>query len=367
MVRSRSLSTSNVVAYLVDAGIIEASAVVHERPRVVDASRRNLVFVVTGEQSRAYVVKQARSSDDSAVSREVAVLRRLASMNGPAELGRLSPALVAYDERDQILVLETEVGSRDFRDHYARGRFSVALARACGRALGLLHRLPPDALGPRPTGLDPAWPLSWHRPRVEHFFELSAAGIGLLRLAQGSDALCAALDDLRESWRAESVIHGDLRWENWIAPPAPRSRGRGRVLMIDWELAGPGDPCLDVGAFFAEYLVSWVDSIPIVDSRDPGRMFRHAGRPLDRMRPAISEFWAAYRMARQEQVGDEALVRAVRFAAARLLQAAVEQTERDSELRAHTVCALQLGVNILERPEEASARLLGLPVVAGTA
>jgi aminoglycoside phosphotransferase (APT) family kinase protein len=360
---STLLSQSDVVPYLLDAGII--SPVADGSLQVVDVSRRNLVFVVGGQRSPTFVVKQSRSSDDPAVAREVAVLRRLGSLDAPVNLGRLVPALIAYDARQKVLVLETEAGARDFRDQYARGRFSIALARACGSALGLLHSLPPDGVGPRPSGLEPVWPLSWHRPQVQQLFELSTAGLGLLRLVQGSQPLCEALDELRESWREESVIHGDLRWENWIAAPARPSRGRDRVLMIDWELAGAGDPCLDIGAFFAEYLVSWVDSIPIVDPRDPGRMFRHAGRPLDRMQPAIGQFWATYRMARGEHVRQRLLSRAVRFAAARLLQAAVEQTERDPELRAHTVCAVQLAVNILELPDEAAARLLGLPAGAG--
>jgi aminoglycoside phosphotransferase (APT) family kinase protein len=359
------LSRSEVVWYLVDRGLIEQSSLVHGRLQVADASRRNLVFVLTGEQSPAYVVKQPRSRDDLGVERELAVLRAFGSVDAPGGLGRVLPVVVAYDARRQILVMKTEAGARDLREHYARGRFSIALARACGRALGLLHRLPPDAVGARPPGMNPAWPLSWHRPRVENLFELSAAGVRLLGLVQASKGLCEALDDLRESWRAKSVIHGDLRWENCIALPAPQSRGRARVVMVDWELAGPGDPCLDVGAVFAEYLASWVGSIPIVDSRDPGGTMRHAERPLSRMQPAIRQFWAAYLMACGEYPADGTLLRAVRLAAARLLQAAVEQAEVEPELRAHTVCALQLGVNIVERPGEAAARLLGLPVPAG--
>ena len=135
-------------------------------------------------------------------------------------------------------------------------------------------------------------------------------------------------------------------------------------ILADWELAGPGDPCLDIGAFFAEYLASWINSIPIIDSRDPGRMYRHAQRPLDRMQPAIRGFWTAYRVTSGPHAQDRALSRAVHFAAARLLQAAVEESDADAELRAHTVCAVQLAVNMIQRPGDAAARLLGLPVPA---
>jgi aminoglycoside phosphotransferase (APT) family kinase protein len=244
------------------------------------------------------------------------------------------------------------------------GRFSTVLARASGRALASLHRMPPAAVGARPGGLDPAWHLSWHRPWLRQFFELSFAGIELLRLVQGSDELCGVLDDLRGSWRAETLIHGDVRWDNWVAPPATASGRRTRVILLDWEVAGPGDPCLDIGAFLAEYLSAWVHSIPIVDSCDPGRMLRHARRPLDRMQPAIQAFWTAYCRTSNQHAHGTALARAVQFAAARLLQAAVEESAADSELRAHTVAALQLAVNIVQRPGDAAARLLGLPVPA---
>jgi aminoglycoside phosphotransferase (APT) family kinase protein len=360
------LSSSEVVPYLLDAGVFDSGAVLHERVRVVDASRRNQVFVVTGERSPAYIVKQPRSSDDPAIGREAAVLRALGSLDCRVGLGPLLPVFIAYDAPRQVLVLRTDADGQDLRERHSGGQFALTLARACGRALALLHRLPPEAVGARPAGLDPTWPLSWHCPKLQQLFELSAAGLALLRLTQRSQVLCRSLDDLRESWRPESLIHGDLRWENWITLPEPQSPGRARVLMVDWELAGPGDPRLDVGTFFAEYLAAWVHSIPIVDPRNPDRMLRYAERPLDRMQPAIRQFWAAYQMTSGKHAQERVLAGAVRYAAARLLQAAVEETSTDSELRAHTVCALQLGVNILERPGEAAGRLLGLPVPADT-
>ena len=355
------LSQSDVVPYLLDGGVIQSSAVVHGRMRVVDASRRNQVFVVTSEKSPAYVVKQPRSRDDPAVSREAAVLRGLADGDARAALQHLLPVVVAYDAREQIVVLETEADARDFRSHYAKGRFSVALARASGRALARLHHAPADAVGARPAGLDPAWPLSWYAPPIEQLFEFSGAGVELLRLVQGSRTLTDGLDDLRESWRADSLIHGDARWDNWLALEAPTSRRRTRVVMIDWELAGGGDPCLDLGAVLGEYLISWLDSIPVVDTRDPGRLVRHARRPLSRMRPAMRAFWAAYLDASGRDAEKRSLRRAVRFAGVRLLQSAAERAQDASELRAGIVHALQLGANLIGRPDEATLRLLGSP------
>jgi aminoglycoside phosphotransferase (APT) family kinase protein len=347
------LSQPEVATYLLDAGVL-GNGSRRDGMRVVDASRRNHVFVATADGSPAYVVKQARSRDDPAVAREASVLGRLTRLDA---LRGLLPRLVTYDASRGILVLETEPGGRNLRDQFARRRFSTALARASGRALARLHRLPPDAAGARPHGLDPAWPLSWHRPWLETLSDLSAAGVELLRMTQSSAALCAAFDELRESCAATSLIHGDARWDNWIALPASASRGRTRIVVADWELAGPGDPCMDVGAVFGEYLLTWLDSIPVIDGRDPGRLLGHAQVPLDRVQPSLRAFWVAYREAGGVLPRD----RAVRFAAVRILQAAVEQTQDSSELRPRTVIALQLAANVLARPGDAADRVLGLP------
>jgi aminoglycoside phosphotransferase (APT) family kinase protein len=356
------LSQSDVVPYLVEEGVLKNSAIADRRLRVVDASRRNQVFVVTSEHSPAYVVKQPRTRDDLAVAREAAVLCALRALDAPGGLGPFLPAVITYDVRRQVLVLRTEAGARDLRQHYARGRFSIALARASGRALALLHSLPPDVVGARPAGLDPTWLLSWHRPSLEQLFELSATSVELLRLAQGSTALCDGLDELCDSLLAESLIHGDVRWDNWIALRTPASPRRSRLVIVDWELAGEGDPCFDIGAFFAEYLLAWLASIPVIDIQDPSWQLRHARYPLHRMRPSLREFWIAYLTTSRKRAEGGSLRRAVRFAAVRLLQAAAEQARDGSKLRAHTILLLQLAVNLLTRPDIAAERVLGLPV-----
>ena len=98
-------------------------------------------------------------------------------------------------------------------------------------------------------------------------------------------------------------MHGDLRWDNCLAfAPAGRRR-RTRVLLVDWEFAGPGRPAYDVGTVLAEYLRSWVGSIPILEPANPVDSPAQAARPLQRMRPAMQAFWAAYAAASPERAG----------------------------------------------------------------
>jgi hypothetical protein len=350
------LEAADVARYLLDRKLLSARAVVDGGLRVVDRSRLNRVFVATADRERCLVLK----AGGTAPAREAAVLERLRLADRSGELARALPVTVAYDGAEAVLVLESAPDAHDLADHYGRGRFSRTLAREAGRALALLHAIPADAL----DGLAPpphrAWIEQLHRPDLDTLHTLSAAAAELTGLVQGMEDVCANLDDLLTGWSEASVVHGDVRWDNCLAV---RRSGRWTGLhLIDWELCGPGDPGLDIGAFFGEYLCAWLQSIPMVDRRDPGRLLPRARLPLRRMRPALSAFWDAYVHHRGASGAEltRTLERATRFAAVRLLTAALEEAQTLTELRASAVHLLALSRNILRRPDEASGRLLGL-------
>jgi aminoglycoside phosphotransferase (APT) family kinase protein len=235
------------------------------------------------------------------------------------------------------------------------------LARETGRALALLHSVPLVAVEDL-NGPDHARALRLHRLDLDALHTLSPAAVELIRIVQGLGELCASLDELAASWRRESVIHGDVRWANCLAWRSMDSNRWTRLHLIDWELCAAGDPAADIGAFFGEYLRAWLQSIPITDPEDPGRLLAHAGLPLRRMRPALTAFWDAYT---QHSPGNatelgQRLRRATRFAAVRLLEAALEEAQTLDELRARVLYLVPLSQNILRRPDDASMHLLGL-------
>ena len=191
---------------------------------------------------------------------------------------------------------------------------------------------------------------------------MSPAAIELTRIIQGSQELCAALDELPATWRDDAVIHGDIRWDNLVAVRRDASRRWTRLQLIDWELCGPGDPAFDIGAYLGEYLRAWLQSIPIIDPLDPGRLLAHAGLPLRRMRPVLRAFWSAYADHARATAPElsRTLRRASRFAGLRLLTAALEEAQGHDELHARVAYLVPLSRNVLRRPDEASADLLGL-------
>ena len=192
------------------------------------------------------------------------------------------------------------------------------------------------------------WGLSLPEPPHELLLGLSAGAQDLVARLQASRDLCGRLGDLRGAASDGVFAHGDLRWENCVAVAPPASRRRTRVLLVDWELAARAPPDSTSRASLADYLCSWVESIPMVDAADPARLVAHARRPLPRMQPAIDALWSAYAHAGR---GGATLRRVIELTAVRLLQTAVERAQGLVAATAQVVTLAQLADNMLGRPD----------------
>lgn len=348
------LEQSETAHYLLSLGLVKPRAILDEEIEVVDASRRNCVFIVAARDGPTYVVKQASPRHAATLEHEAAVLRFLA---GAPQLTGLVPSLVHHDPAGARLVLRTPGGGRDWNEHHRTGRFARTAARILGRTLGILHRIPADGIEDLPAGVDRMWALSLPEPPVDLLLDLSEAAQELVGRLQAGERLCDRLRQLSETAADDALVHGDLRWDNCLMVAVPPSRRRTRLLLVDWELAGPGAAAFDVGAVLAEYLRVWLASIPMVEPSDLPRLLPQAGRPLHAMQPAVGAFWAAYRGSNPRS---PRLRRVIDLAAVRLLQTAVEQARGLAEVSAQVMAAVQVADHMLRGPEYAALALLGL-------
>jgi Ser/Thr protein kinase RdoA (MazF antagonist) len=348
------LEQSEIAHYLLSLGLVKPRHVVDEDLAIVDASRRNCVFIATTRAGPTHVVKQASPRNAHTLEHEAAVMRVLA--DAPQMAGCV-PVVVHHDPEAARLVLRSPARGRDWTDHHGTGRYPRAPAGLLGRVIAAVHAIPAESIEPRPTDCDPLWALSLREPSHEFLLDRSAGAQDLVGRLQASAGLCDRLDQLRGATGDEELVHGDLRWDNCLAVPAPGARRRTRVLLIDWELAGRGAAAFDVGTVLAEYLRVWVGSIPIVQPSDPGRLASRAGHPLSRMQPAMQAFWSGYRLASPRP---PTLRQVTQLAAVRLLQAAIEHAEGLAAASAHAVTLVQLADNMLRVPEDAALSVLGL-------
>lgn len=325
--------------------------------RVVDVSRRNRVFVVTGHGTAGYVVKQPDARDHDLLAHEASVLRQVVAAE--PRLARFVPTPVLHDPTRRVLVCELMGDALDLATYHDRGRFPPTLARAVGSALARLHDVSPEALDGLPARRDPAPPRN--PAPLELVLGMSDASVRLLGVLQQSSELCDRLAELEGSEKASAVIHGDMRPSNSVAYPRPGSRRRTRIALVDWENARGGDPHVDLGAVLGEYLQTWLWSMWLLDGRDLALTARHARHPLRNMQPAIRAFWLAY--ADKRTARPPSMRRAVEFAAAHVVDVAFERAQSQSSLDPRSGLALQLSLNLLRRPAEAAGQLLGLPAL----
>ena len=127
--------------------------------------------------------------------------------------------------------------------------------------------------------------------------------------------------------------------------------------MADW-----GDACWDLAGIFSAYLSFWVQSLPGNGMANPEALVAQARFPIERMQPAIRSFWDTYTQCRDVlgQAARDLLRRTVLYTGARNIQTAFEFLQTSPQASSGTVLLLQLSMNILANPEEASRELLGI-------
>ena len=218
------LGHSQIAHYLLSLGLLKPRAIVEDGLTVVDASRRNCVFIATTRSGPTYVIKQASPRSALTLEHEAEVLRMLADA---PELTVQAPTVVHEDRAMALLVLRSPCGGRDWREHHKAGRFPVAPARTLGRSLAALHRHAPDGIGDQPADAERMWALQFAEPPLELIRDLSAGAQDLVARLQTNPEMMHRLTRLREHDHPDAFVHGDLRWDNCLAIAAP-ARGEGR-------------------------------------------------------------------------------------------------------------------------------------------
>ncbi|MBX9245203.1 phosphotransferase [Actinotalea ferrariae] len=352
------MTAAETVAHLVGAGVVPAEVLVRDGVRVRDVSRRHLDHLVTiGDGQGGVFVKQGVGAERrAAVAAEAAVLALLA---GRTDLAAHLPTVRHVDAARSMLVLDAVPGAVSLREHHHRtGRLPVLASRGLGRALARLHD-GTTGQGHAALHRGPAPTLRLHRPTPAALDQTGRGARAVLAVLQGAPGAGALLDAVAEDWHGTSLLHGDVRWDNVLLSPAPGARRVSRVTLVDWELAQLGDPAWDLGCAFGEHLAAWVAGLAVSSHAPPGEAGGGA-TPLARVHASSRALWHAYLSARRVDDVAGFRLRAVRYAACRLLQSALERADRSAVLPSHSVVAVQLGLNLLAQPLDGATHLLGL-------
>ncbi len=363
------LDIDNVFPFLLDHGFLARTAVVDGYVRAVSASRRNRNLRVTRDEGSGLLIKQAEQTGTHETLRNEMEFYSMVAKDERAQAVRgLLPRFVGSRAEDDVLILELlepATPIQEFAHTFRSGWFLSALGSAMGRALGTYHRTLRE-IGKDSSKLFKShapWVMWVHRPGPEILMEISAANHKTLQIIQQNQKLSGQLDELRRGWKAETLIHCDIKADNILVTKGGTRPGEPVELrIVDWELVQLGDPAWDVAAMWKDFLVYWITSMPIAKGMKGAQMAEAAQFPLQGFQVGAQQLFEHYRSAAElpDEAADALLLRSVRYCGAYLVQYAYESAQRSSALGNHEVMMLQVSANILADPSGAAQHLLGL-------
>jgi hypothetical protein len=370
------LTVDSAAHFLIDRGLIDHEWILEGGLTIQSAARRNRNLRVDGPAGGGYLIKQPGDVADGSretLRCEAAFYRFCREEPGADPVTRILPRLVATDLDDALLVFESIPGATPFSMYlYSEDgpRLAAEPARAFGHALGTAHRVlsacakEPDArLVWLPRALP--WVMRLHKPWPGLLASLNPAGYEMLRVLQNPDGLSERLGGLSRHWQPTTMIHGDVRLDNvLVRSPRPAGEpGAVELWIVDWEMVSLGDPAWDLAGALQDFLVFWVSSITLADEMTAEQMIAEARVPLHTVQTAVRALWAGYceGACLDSAQGDDVLMRAVPFSAARLIQSALERSDETDRLAGSPVVLLQISANLLAEPESGQVELYGIP------
>ena len=360
----------NLVRYLVAEGLISREHVVDGGLSLAMSRSRNRYVLVKQREGPCYFVKQAMESEAmtaETVAREAEVYRGVYGDDRLTPLRALLPSFHLFDPAQRILVTELIRDSETLAAYHQRlGACPAELAARVGAALATCHQVrfaegrPQAALFPQA----PPWIFKLHVESDHSSLRRSRAAAAMVEQLLAAPDLGDQLAALRDTWRRDTLIHTDMRWENCLLAPRQAPLEERRLTFVDWELADIGDATWDVGGMLQAYLNFWIFSMPADAELSPEARAAAATRPLEELKPAFRAFWSAYVDGSDACLADPApfLERATAMMGARMLVTAFEMSAWSETIAAHGLMIAQTGMNVLRDPRAAARNLLGLEV-----
>src|SRR5260370_16458341 len=168
--------------------------------------------------------------------------------------------------------------------------------RLIGHALGVAHLYGPSMMAdPATRSLFPyqvPWPMTLDQ--VGYAFVQISPPIGpqLSASIRQSPNLQPMFSALRPLWRYDSLIHGDMKWDNCLV--STLDGVELKLTIVDWELADIGDGAWDVATIFKEYLVTAILNASSRQAAAAQNQPAPLPQTIETMHPSIRAFCKAY-------------------------------------------------------------------------
>jgi hypothetical protein len=357
------LTSANIVHYLTARGFVKLSDVVDGQFCVIEAGQHNRNFkVMLGTQSGLFI-KQIQVVDKFS---QTSLLKEsqcyLWAQNYP-DWAQTIPVLIDYDPNRHSLILELICDSQNLREYYnQKNVFPENLARLLAQSLSSFHYLHFD-----PQEVDLAiphlekkvpWIFTYYKKSYFPSESLSKGAIQFAEVLRGMPQLTSHLDRIFLTWRLETLIHSDIKWDNCLVF---HNAGVAELKIIDWELIDFGDERWDVGAVFQAYLSHWIMRCYRDRTQLREQLVQATITQMPTMFASIKTFWVCYcdGIKLLETGRSEHLLRCLEFGAIRMLGTAFESLHGTAEVSQHVYALIELSHRILDDPAQAAIAMFG--------
>ena len=352
------LNVDDVIGYLLSRGELSPAELVRTDFWVEQLDRKNISFVLhTGRPE--LLLKRPRDPRDVGIAAEAAIYRALQGTGVAAYL----PPLRFFDPARQLLALGYLPDSVTLREYHRQtGRAPAYVGRAAGRMLSTLHQVMDEAAWHADGEQLPPWALTLLHPPISVLETESTGTLEVLRRIQADRAGMRVLETLLDGWTTSVLCHHDVRLDNLLLV---RSSDRSRCLaVVDWELCGPGNGLWDVAGLLAGYVELWATHA--LGAHRPGAAAPPTGsrRGIGSYQKLLLAFWQAYTsgLPADRWTGSAPVLQTAQCVSARLMQAALEYSQRSNDVTQESLALLQIAQYFAAYPFESWVHVLGLPL-----
>jgi len=351
---------------LIRFGLLAPDDLLSGHLQINSLSGRHRSFRIRLGPSRGLFCKQARSQAPEfveALAREARFLRRVALDDAWTKLRRLVPRRIHFEPRRHLLVTDLLPGL-DYHVCCQQASLTndssrhMTLAASVGHALAEFHDGARVAANSRcPDEFSQALPpaISLDTADSTFFQHLSPANVQLVAELRRDGDLFDSLQANRPQWRAETIIHGDLKWSNLLcdeesAPP--------EIRFVDWELVSWGDPAWDLAGALHSFVIH--NAYEVCGSNSTKAS--HSSHPNSQASSpqVMSQLWRAYEQTTCQTDIDELRGRVVRFTAARLIQSVMEREYQSPRIDSLSRTLIERSRQLLLDPRQSAPILLGI-------
>lgn len=356
------LTEETIFQYLYKKKLVNNRSVVKGDFVVHPVKTRNYNMKILINEEESLFVKQMEMDvvSTNLFNREVYTYQLFNTDEAFSSISKYAPSLLAFDDENNIMVTELIFNSKNLTEYYMlTKKFDLNLAKEQANIISECHIRVNNTVD---TSIYPKtlpWVLQLDKYEAHQFFANNEFSTKIIKLIKENRVLQNELIKLANSWQYTHLIHGDIKWINFLII---ESENRTEQKLIDWELADIGDPLWDVAGLLQSYLTTWLLGF---DNNNPYcNELPEYNSPFDinLMQPSAKHFLYNYLKFKEYAVSEYNFffTKTIQLTAARIIQTCVEGVTYNSKIEANTMRSVQLAFNILKNPEYALESLFDI-------